>query len=75
MGFRLEVYEVTKRLGLTGYVVNMDNDKVEMEVQGESEKIFFLINHMKSLNRAKVTNVFIKETPIKSNEREFIVLK
>lgn len=75
VGFRLEVYEMAKRLGLTGYVVNMDNDKVEMEVQGESEKIHFLIKHMKSLKRAKVTNTSIREIPIKINEKEFIIFK
>lgn len=75
VGFRLEIHEVAKRLSLTGYVANMDNDKVEMEVQGESEKILFLINHMKSLKRAKVINVSVKDKPIKSNEREFIVVK
>lgn len=75
VGFRLEVYEMAKRLDLTGYVLNMDNDKVETEVQGESEKILFLIKHMKSLKRARVTNVSIREMPIKINEKEFIILK
>jgi acylphosphatase len=41
--FRATTKEVAKSLGLTGWVRNVDDDKVEIVVEGEEEKIKKLI--------------------------------
>ena len=69
--FRLEIYELAKRLNLTGWVKNRHNKTVEAEIQGESEKIIFMINHMKSLKRAFVHNVAIETMLVVGDESDF----
>lgn len=59
VGFRLETFELANRLELKGFVKNKNNNNVELEVQGEDNKIIFLINNMKNLTRAKVMDVEI----------------
>lgn len=61
VGFRLETYELAKRLSLTGWVKNRADNKVEAEIQGENAKILFLINFLKSLKRVSVSNVEFQE--------------
>ena len=75
VGFRLEIYEIAKRLNLTGWVKNRADKKVEAEIQGENEKIIFLINYMKSLKRASVQHVTISEMPIVHGETDFALIK
>ena len=75
VGFRLEIYELAKRLNLTGWVKNRDDKTVEAEIQGENEKIIFLINHLKSLKRASVRSVAMEEIPIVDGEAEFNLIK
>ncbi len=75
VGFRLEVYELAKRLKLTGWVKNRQNKTVEAEIQGKREKITFLINYMKSLKRASVQDVAIETMPTVDNESDFTLIK
>lgn len=63
VGFRLETYELAKRLNLRGWVKNRTDKKVEAEVQGETAKILFLIKYLKSLRRASVSDVAILFSP------------
>jgi len=75
VGFRLEIYELAKRLNLTGWVKNRDDKTVEAEIQGENEKIMFLIKYLKSLKRASVRGVAMEEIPIVEDEAEFYLIK
>ncbi|MCM1158501.1 MAG: acylphosphatase [Bacteroidales bacterium] len=36
VGFRYRAYYTAKQLGLTGYAINLDDGRVELEVQGEA---------------------------------------
>ncbi|HBV88689.1 MAG TPA: acylphosphatase [Desulfosporosinus sp.] len=75
VGFRLETYELAKRLGLTGWVKNRADKNVEAEIQGEDAKILFLINYLKSLKRASVSDVEIQEMSLADDEKSFMVIK
>ena len=75
VGFRLATYELAKRLKLTGWVKNRDDKNVEAEIQGENDKIIFLIKFLKSLKRASVHSVEISEMPIVNGETEFTLKK
>ncbi|WP_345788197.1 acylphosphatase [Desulfosporosinus youngiae] len=75
VGFRLETYELAKRLCLTGWVKNRNDKNVEAEIQGENAKILFLIKCLKSLKRASVSDVAIQELPIVDDETNFTVIK
>jgi acylphosphatase len=75
VGFRSEINELAKRLNLTGWVKNRNDKKVEAEIQGEIEKIIFLIKYMKSLKRASVHDVKINEIPIIDDDSDFALIK
>ena len=72
VGFRLEVTEMAKRLGLTGFAVNQKDKSVLVEVQGQFDKIKFLVAFMRSLKRIVVKNVEIKRLPLNFTETGFI---
>ena len=71
VGFRIEVIELAKRLGLTGWVNNLENGDVEAELQGPKNRIDFLIAFMESLKRIKITSKEVNEIPIVEDEKEF----
>ena len=75
VGFRLEVSLIAKKLGLTGWVKNTPQGEVEAEIQGEKDKIDFLIKFMKSLKRIKIVKVEEQVMEVIDTEYEFIVIK
>lgn len=54
VGFRLETYELAKRLGLTGFCRNLENGDVLAELQGPEDRILFLVSFMEHLRRIKI---------------------
>lgn len=72
IGFRLEVCELAKRLGLTGFCKNLDNGKVMAELQGPVEKIEYLVSFMESLKRIKITNKVVAKLEVNPKEKEFV---
>lgn len=75
VGFRFQVYLMAKRLGLTGWVKNREDKSVEAEIQGEEQKINFLIDFMKSLIRISIKSVDMKEIPIIEDDKGFRLIK
>jgi acylphosphatase len=74
VGFRLELSELAKRMELTGWVKNRSDKSVEAELQGEEDKIKYLIHFMKALKRASVREVIIHESAVIKDEPHFIKL-
>lgn len=72
IGFRLEVYELAKRLGLTGFCKNLENGKVLAELQGPVEKMEYLVAFMESLKRIKITEKTVAKLEVKPEEKEFV---
>lgn len=68
VGFRLEVCEMSKRLNIVGYCRNLENGDVEAELQGENNKIDYLLAFMKSLKRVKIEYMRVEEISLKENE-------
>lgn len=75
VGLRLATYKLAKRLGLTGWVRNRPDKRVEAEIQGELEKIIFLVDYLKSIKRAKIKSVEIDDMLISENEHSFTLVK
>ena len=71
VGFRLEVCELAKRLGLTGYCENLENGDVLAELQGSDDKIQFLVSFMESLKRIKIREKIVEELDVKDGEDGF----
>ena len=71
VGFRLEASEMAKRLGLTGWVINLPNGDVQGEFQGTKEKIDFLVDFMSSLKRIRIDSAKRTELDVIPDEDSF----
>jgi len=75
VGFRYFAYNLANDSGLTGYVRNLMNGNVEVEVQGDDEVITkFLKAILKGNGFIKVMDYSIKEIPLKHPEKNFGIL-
>lgn len=64
VGFRMFVREKARRLGLVGWVKNMDDGTVDFEAQGEEEKLQALFDIIQKGNYfIKVTSLELREAP------------
>ena len=68
VGFRLEVCEMSRRLNLVGYCKNLDNGDVVAQLQGEEDKINYLLSFMNSLKRIKIDYMRKEELPLVDGE-------
>lgn len=75
VGFRYYCQLNASNLNLTGWVRNMSNGMVEMEVQGEIESIFSFIKIINKGNLfINVTSLSKKEINILPNENKFKIV-
>ena len=74
VGFRLELEQMATRLGLTGWVKNLENGDVQAEIQGYESRIRFLLKFMKNLKRIKIEKMENKPCSPKQNETEFKII-
>ncbi|WP_438349972.1 acylphosphatase [Paenibacillus sp. FA6] len=75
VGFRLEIYCIAQRMKLTGWVKNLKDGSVEVEIQGEELQISLLVNCMQSLKRASVKKTTIIDLPISEGEEDFTIVR
>lgn len=73
VGFRYETYYLALRLDLTGWVKNLEDGSVLAEVQGECNRIDFLISSLREMKRSVVDEVVRHSLEIDSSESEFKV--
>ena len=71
VGFRLEVQELAKRLELTGFCENLPGGDVLAELQGQENKILFLVSFMESLIRIRISSKTMEEIPVCAGESGF----
>ena len=74
VGFRLEVCQLARRLGLTGFCRNLDNGDVLTELQGTEERIQFLLSFMSSLTRIKIRRRVVTPLELQAEETDFLRL-
>lgn len=73
VGFRLETKVLAIKLGLTGKAVNLKDGSVMVEVQGQVEKIDYLLGCLYKIKRFKILNCEAEEMEVKHSEYEFIL--
>ncbi len=65
VGFRVFTIRKARKLGITGWVRNLSDGRVEAKLQGEEEKLNELIKHIKKGSYfADVKNVLVKEEKV-----------
>lgn len=69
VGFRYRAYYIANSLGLTGWVQNLWDDRVEMEVQGPQRKIDQLLDQLHRQRFIVIEHMEITEIPcVKESE-------
>lgn len=71
VGFRWHSCNFANGYGLTGWVRNLDDGSVEMEVQGTEEKIDRLIMYLEQQNYVFIEDMKAENIPLESGEGYF----
>ncbi|HQA59712.1 MAG: acylphosphatase [Tepidanaerobacteraceae bacterium] len=75
VGMRYQVFRKASSLGLFGYVRNMSDGSVMIEVEGEEDSILFLVDYVKNDVRwAQVDDIVIKWGDHKNSYKRFEIL-
>ncbi|MBR4904484.1 MAG: acylphosphatase [Selenomonadaceae bacterium] len=76
VGFRVFVRNSAKDCGVTGWVKNMNDGSVTMELQGASAVIETLIDKIKTgRGRIKVNEFELSDLPVVEGEKSFAIRK
>ena len=74
VGFRWTIMQLARAYGYTGWVKNLSNGNVSMEIQGKWLDINQLINQIESHSRwIRIDDYSLKEIDIVEDERSFTV--
>ena len=73
VGFRYRANYAAKALGLTGYVRNLYDGRVEVEVQGERDLISRFLAEIDAGSFVHIDDIDWKDIPIEEDERAFHV--
>ena len=73
VGFRYTAYLYAGRTGLTGWVKNLDDGRVQMEVQGRLSDIRKLLTHLKKSPPIRIEDYSIKDIPVRGDETGFAI--
>ena len=71
VGFRYTARYAARALYLTGWVRNLWDDRVEMEVQGEVAQIRKFLVQLKGERFIRIEHMDIEEIPVDEKERQF----
>ncbi len=72
VGFRYKAYYIANNRGLTGYVRNLYDGSVEMEVQGEDGDIDIMIKMLKEDRYILIEGMETRMLEIDEEERYFV---
>ena len=73
VGFRYQARHLAQSLGLTGWVKNLWDERVEMEVQGEEAQIYRLIEELSRGRLIYIERVESETIPVDYHESSFRV--
>ena len=71
VGFRYQSAYYARRLGLNGWVRNLSDGRVEMEVQGKESVIAQLVLELKNTSYIRIERVVCENLPLKEGEDKF----
>lgn len=75
VGFRYRANHAAHHLGLTGYVRNLYDGRVELEVQGDRELISRFLGEIDAGSFIHMDDIETKDIPLVEDERSFRVLR
>lgn len=71
VGFRYQAVWMAKRAGLTGWVRNLMDGRVEMEIQGEEAVIQGMLALLEGDSYIRIDEMDISDVPVEENEKKF----
>ena len=71
VGFRYSAIYLARPLGLTGWVENLWDGRVEMEVQGDEDAIAELLRGLRTQRFIIIDDMEIRTLPLVEDERSF----
>ncbi|MBR3561171.1 MAG: acylphosphatase [Oscillospiraceae bacterium] len=71
VGFRYSAIYLARPLGLTGWVENLWDGRVEMEVQGDEDAIAELLRALRTQRFILIDDMEIRTIPLVEDERSF----
>ncbi|MBS4889132.1 MAG: acylphosphatase [Anaerococcus vaginalis] len=71
VGFRYKSYLLANELGLTGDVNNLYDGDVELNIQGDREKIDLFLEKLSKDRFIRIDDIEIKEKELINNEEKF----
>lgn len=71
VGFRFKAVYEARTLGLTGWVKNLPDESVEMQVQGEEQQILKLVRHLMADRIIRITDIRTDDIPLLEGEKNF----
>ena len=71
VGFRYRAMHAARSLGLTGWVRNLWDERVEMEVQGEFSAIERMIQEIEMGSFIRIENYQMEDLPVDESEWSF----
>ena len=73
VGFRYTAYYLARDLGLTGWVENLPDGRVEMELQGPPTQLRRFLLRLKDQSHIRIEDYRIDRLPCRLLERRFSV--
>ena len=64
VGFRYRAFVYAQELGLTGWVINLDDGRVEMEVQGERKQLSRLTDKLRESRWIRILDIEEQSIPV-----------
>lgn len=71
VGFRYQAAYYARGLGLTGWVRNLYDGRVEMEVQGEEDRIQALVGRLRMAPYIRIDDADYSDLPLDPQEKKF----
>ena len=71
VGFRFTARDLAYRHKVGGWVKNLFDGRVELEIEGEEKAVNSILNDLRQEFARSITNIELKELPVSGGSREF----
>ena len=73
VGFRYRAYYVAQNYGLTGYAINLDDGRVELEVQGEQALVDSFLDKVEEGHFIRIDSFEARSMQVNPDDNQFYI--